>query len=121
MTSKNEQLYKAVLLSLKDILPNFNPSSAMCNFEKSSRNALRSVYPSINLIGCWFHFPKAIYDKTVVKYKITNMYIMILRTLYLNSAQSINIDYPLASTTFLNASTTFLKFVYSMYLNNNKH
>ena len=30
-----------------------------------------------------------------VEYKITNMYIMILRTSYLFSAQSINIDYPL--------------------------
>ena len=73
MTSKNEQLYKAVLLSLKDILPNFNPSTAMCDFEKSSRNAFRSVYPSINLIGCWFHFTKAIYDK-IKKFALCKLY-----------------------------------------------
>ena len=63
MSSKNEQLYKAVLCSLKDFLPNFNPSIAMCDFEKSSRNTFRSVFPNINLVGCWFHFTKAIYDK----------------------------------------------------------
>ena len=61
--AKNEQLYKTVLLSLKDILPNFNTSTAMYDFERFSRNAFRSVYTSVNLIGCWFHFTKAIYDK----------------------------------------------------------
>ena len=52
MSRKNEQLYKAVLFSIKGFLPNFNPSITMCDFEKSSRNAFRSVYPDINLVGC---------------------------------------------------------------------
>ena len=48
MSGKNEQLYKAVLISIKGFLPNFNPSIAMCDFEKSSRNAFRSIFPNIN-------------------------------------------------------------------------
>ena len=35
----------------------------MCDFEKASRNAFRSVFTNITIVGYWFHFAKAIQDK----------------------------------------------------------
>ena len=46
MTSKSEQLYKTVLKTFNGFLPDFNPLTAMCDFEKASRNAFTTVSPS---------------------------------------------------------------------------
>ena len=63
MTAKNEQLYRAVISAVRTYIPEFNPSIVMCDFEKASRNAFISVFPYANIVGCWFHFTKAVYDK----------------------------------------------------------
>ena len=61
MRAKNEHLYTAVIAAVRDYIPEFNPSIVMCDFEKASRNAF-IVFPYINIVGCWFHFTKAVYD-----------------------------------------------------------
>ena len=43
MTSKNEHLYTAVVLAIYELVAEFNPSIAMCDFEKASRNAFKTV------------------------------------------------------------------------------
>ena len=63
MTAKNEQLYTAVIAAVRDYIPEFNPSIVMCDFEKASRNAFISLFPYANIVGCWFHFTKALYEK----------------------------------------------------------
>ena len=45
----------------------------MCDFEKASRNAFISIFPGIVIIGCWFHYTKAIYDK-VQKLGLCNLF-----------------------------------------------
>ena len=63
MTAKSEQLYRAVLSALHEFIPNFKPTFALCDFEKASRNAFTTVFPNIILVGCWFHYTKALTRK----------------------------------------------------------
>ena len=48
MTSKSEHLYTAVVLAIHELVPEFNPSIAMCDFEKASRNAFKTVRISLS-------------------------------------------------------------------------
>ena len=63
MSAKNEELYTAVLSAVHSFIPEFNPSIAMCDFEKASRNAFKTVFPYTTIVGCWFHFTQAVYHK----------------------------------------------------------
>ena len=60
MTRKTENLYRTVLYSIHELLPNFIPTFAIGDFEPASRNALKELFPSITIIGCWFHYTKAL-------------------------------------------------------------
>ena len=61
MTRKTENLlYRAVLYSIHELLPNFIPTFAIGDFEPAPRNALKELFPSITIIGCWFHYTKAL-------------------------------------------------------------
>jgi len=35
----------------------------MCDFEKGLRNALNMVFPEAEIIGCFFHYTKALWKK----------------------------------------------------------
>ena len=63
MTAKSEQLYRAVLSALHEFIPNFKPTFALCDFEIASRNAFTTVFPNIILVGCLFHYTKALHEK----------------------------------------------------------
>ena len=63
MSAKNEELYTAVLSAVHSFIPEFDPSIAVCDFEKAPRNAFKTVFPYANIIGCWFHFTQAVYHK----------------------------------------------------------
>ena len=63
MTRKTERLYTVVLLTIQQLVPGFNPTFAIGDFEQASRNAFIAVFPSITIISCWFHFTKAICER----------------------------------------------------------
>ena len=62
MTNKSEKLYNAVVITVRQLLPSFNPTFAIVDFEIAPRNSFTQVFPSITIVGCWFHYTKAIYD-----------------------------------------------------------
>ena len=62
MTNKSETLYNALLLVIRELIPDFNPVFAVGDFEIASRNAFIQSFPCVTLIGCWFHFTKALFD-----------------------------------------------------------
>ena len=63
MIRKTERLYTVVLLTIRQLIPGFNPTFAIGDFEQASRNAFIAVFPSITIISCWFHFTKAIFER----------------------------------------------------------
>ena len=36
---------------------------AICDFEEAPRNSFMNIFPHITLVGCWFHYTKALHDK----------------------------------------------------------
>ena len=64
MTRKTERLYTAVSLTIRRLIPELNPIFAIGDFEQASR---------ITIIGCWFHFTKAIYEN-VQKLGLSKLY-----------------------------------------------
>ena len=62
MTGKNENLYTAVVSSFYQYLPVFTPLMATCDLENSPRNSFLKI-PHLTLVGCWFHYTKALHDK----------------------------------------------------------
>ena len=72
MTNKSETLYIALLLAIRELIPDFNPVFAVGDFEIASRNAFIQSFPCVTLIGCWFHFTKALFDniKKLGRYKL---------------------------------------------------
>ena len=64
MTGKNEELYKAILIHIHQLLPELQPTTSMSDWEAAPRKALKEVFPNIKLFGCWFHFTQRIWYKT---------------------------------------------------------
>ena len=63
MTGKDEELYKAIMINIRSLLPELNPTSSMSDWESAPRIALNIFYPNTLILGCWFHFTQRIWSK----------------------------------------------------------
>lgn len=63
MTSKKQIAYVALFRYIEKNICQLDPLSFMTDYETSSRNALRVVYPAVDLKGCYFHFTQAVQRK----------------------------------------------------------
>ena len=64
MERRTTAAYEQILETLKNIvLPNKTVKKIMTDYEASLRKALRKVFPEAQLLGCWFHFAKAVHKK----------------------------------------------------------
>ena len=73
MTDKGEELYTAVVLEVKEILPQLQPAITMSNCERGSRNAFKQVYPGTTIYGCWFHYSQVI-SRHIQKFGLVSSY-----------------------------------------------
>ena len=73
MTNKDEELYTAVIIKIKELIPQLQPTKAMSDWERGSRNAFKHVYPETRLYGCWFHYTQAIW-KHIQQYGLASSY-----------------------------------------------
>ena len=64
MTSKDQELYTAILAKIHSLVPEFIPEISISYWEPAPRNAFKEVYPTIQNQGCWFHFTQRIWAKT---------------------------------------------------------
>jgi transposase-like protein len=51
------------LLEKYSINFNLNGKYFMMDFEKASRKAFKKVFPEAHLLGCYFHYIKALWNK----------------------------------------------------------
>ena len=69
MSHKSYNLYFHLFNSIKNILNsnnmnvNFEKITFTLDFEKAARKALNEIFPESNIIGCYFHFIKALWLK----------------------------------------------------------
>uniref|UniRef100_A0A0P4VXE0 MULE transposase domain-containing protein n=1 Tax=Scylla olivacea TaxID=85551 RepID=A0A0P4VXE0_SCYOL len=66
MTSRQGELYTAVLDRIKSQLPGLDPTIVHSDFEVAIHNAIGTVFPSARLLGCWFHHNQAVF-RTIQK------------------------------------------------------
>lgn len=73
LCNKAEQTYVRVFRKLKEIEPLLEPATVMSDFESASLNAIREVFPSSELVGCFFHLAQNLWRK-IQQSKLTDMY-----------------------------------------------
>lgn len=62
MTRKTEEAYEQLFEYIKNVLAvgMEDPINIMTDYERGLQNALRRVFPTSALHGCWFHYAKVI-------------------------------------------------------------
>ncbi|XP_052119508.1 uncharacterized protein LOC127748758 [Frankliniella occidentalis] len=63
MTGKSEAEYTAVLQHIHQLVPLFNPTVVMTDFEVGLQNAWKTVFPNAQVVGCYWHFCRAVLKK----------------------------------------------------------
>jgi len=72
-TNKSYSLYYNIFSYIKSLINeysleiNFKKMFIMMDFEKPSRKAIKDIFPECNLMGCFFHFSKALWNKAKKK------------------------------------------------------
>lgn len=60
MTRKTEACYIHLFEYIDEYIMKLMPASFMTDFERAMRNALKKVWPLVDLFTCWFHYCQAI-------------------------------------------------------------
>lgn len=67
LPGKSQTIYTRFFTLLQEHMTNFNipfqPTTAFVDFEIATHNAIRSVFPGIDVKGCFFHFTQCIWRK----------------------------------------------------------
>ena len=58
---KKQGLYKTILQEIKNLAPNFDPPNVIVDFERANMNAIKNLFPTTTLHGCFFHLCQNIY------------------------------------------------------------
>ena len=63
LNSKAEVAYTRALRQLKNLRPNLNPTTVLIDFELAIKNSFETVFPGVQVKGCYFHFTQNIWRK----------------------------------------------------------
>ncbi|RWS06458.1 uncharacterized protein B4U80_07347, partial [Leptotrombidium deliense] len=61
LPNKTDATYTRMLNVLKEKIPSLNPISILTDFEIAAQNAFKTVFPHVEIRGCFFHFSQAFY------------------------------------------------------------
>ena len=73
LTCKKEELYRAVLEKIQELIPQHSPIFATSDWEKGARNAIKACYRNISLKGCMFHYNQRIIEH-IKTHKLRRLY-----------------------------------------------
>lgn len=62
MKGRRTENYIAVLTKVKHIA-NLQPTLAICDFERAEQNAIKMVFPDVDVMGCFFHYSQVMQNK----------------------------------------------------------
>lgn len=63
LNNKKEETYKTLFEILKQKIPEWDPLKLITDFEQAAMNAISTVFPSVVLKGCYFHYTKNVWKK----------------------------------------------------------
>ena len=63
LLDKSEATYLYVFQKLHELRATLNPLSIMADFEKASQNAVRQVFPTVQMVECLFHLGQCLWRK----------------------------------------------------------
>ena len=64
LLNKTQECYIRVLQQIRNIDPEIQPESVMCDFEKAFQNAVRNVFgDAVHITGCLFHLSQCVWRK----------------------------------------------------------
>ncbi len=63
LPNKTQISYTSTLRQLHIIHPNLHPNTVLIDFELAIKNALETVFPGVDVSGCYFHFTRNIWKK----------------------------------------------------------
>ena len=61
LLGKKQGLYKTMLQEIKNLASNFDQPNVMVDFERASMNAIKNLFPTTTLHGCFFHLCQNVY------------------------------------------------------------
>ncbi len=73
MTAKARTLYYECFAKVSELIPAFQPTFAISDFEKASRLAFKDVWVEARQVGCYFHFSNSVY-RNIQKKGLLNLY-----------------------------------------------
>ena len=63
LPGKSQDVYRRLFSIFRELLPGFQPSTWICDFEAAIRNAVKDIFPSVQLAGCFFHLMQNLLKK----------------------------------------------------------
>ena len=63
MSGKHKRDYKKVFKAIKKLLPTSNVKTVTLDFEAAMWHATSKVFPNVKILGCFFHWSQAVWQK----------------------------------------------------------
>jgi hypothetical protein len=63
VNKKNEDTYKTLFQLIKNLIPEWEPMQYLTDFEQAAMNAIKTIFPSVKVKGCYFHFTHNVWKK----------------------------------------------------------
>lgn len=63
LPNKTKHIYKTLFRLIKTQIPEFEPNTFVLDFEKAAMLAIKSIFPSSTIQGCYFHFSRSLWRK----------------------------------------------------------
>ena len=62
-SGKHKRNYKKVFKAIKKLLPTSNAKTVTLDFEAAMWHATSKVFPNVEILGCFFHWSQALWNK----------------------------------------------------------
>lgn len=56
MSGRSAALYRAMWITIMELVPGLNITIFTCDFEAAAIVAVRESFPNARIVGCWWHY-----------------------------------------------------------------